>query len=434
MILGFQLRRRLPIFKPGSLLVNTSVFSVGLCIRAIFQILLFIALTRFLGVDGYGAIVAALAIASFLVPMVGLGSGTQIILHTAKSPEKFSALFGRGLALIGLSGLPLLMLGFILSWFILPGTIPWIVSAAVLLSELIFAPIIDLCSKAYQGFERFGRMSILQAGLVFFRLIALGVIAIIWRGSGVDEWAIAYCIVTALFAIFALQLVSFELGRPIFKKNDFFITLPEGFFIAVANSGLRAHGEADKAMLARLDSLSATGTYSAAHRLMDLASLPLVAAISSAYPRLVRVGTAGTIAALRDAMRLAPVAVLIAVASSSLMFCVSFLMPYLLGEQFAESAQALRWLTALPVLWIFRSGLVTISVACGHQQLCATHVWFAVSVNIGLNIILIPIIGWRGATLATYIAEFFLIFLLGISLLRIAYREYQVPHNFRDQF
>jgi len=168
--------------------------------------------------------------------------------------------------------------------------------------------------------------------------------------------------------------------------------------------------------------------------LMDLASLPLVAVISSAYPRLVRVGTAGTMTALRDAMRLAPVAILIAVASSSLMFCVSFLMPYLLGEQFAESAQALRWLTALPVLWIFRSGLVTISVACGHQRLCATHVWFAVSVNIGLNIILIPIIGWRGATLATYIAEFFLIFLLGISLLRIAYREYQVPHNLRDQF
>ena len=139
-------------------------------------------------------------------------------------------------------------------------------------------------------------------------------------------------------------------------------------------------------------------------------------------------------AVLRDAVRLAPVAVLIAVGSSSLLFCVSFLMPYLLGEQFAESAQALRWLIALPVLWIFRSGLVTISVACGHQRLSATHVWFAVIVNIALNLILIPIIGWRGAAIATYIAEFFLICLLGIALLRIAYRECQVPHNLRDTF
>ena len=321
-----------------------------------------------------------------------------------------------------------------LSWFILPGTIPWIVSAAVLLAELIFAPIIDLCAKAYQGFERFGRMSILQAGLVFIRLLALGVIVIIWRGSGVGEWAIAYCIVTALFAFFSLQLVSFELGRPSFKKNDFFINLPEGLFIALANSGLRAHGEVDKAMLARLDSLSATGTYSAAHRLMDLASLPLVAVITSAYPRLVRVGTGGTKAALRYAVKIAPVAVLIAVGSSSFLFCVSFLMPYFLGEQFAESGQALRWLTAFPVLWFFRSGLVTISVACGHQRLSANNVWFAVSVNIVLNLILIPIIGWRGAAIATYIAEFFLICLLGIALLRIAYRECQVPHNLRDQF
>ncbi len=424
--------RRLLAYRPGRLAHSTFAATAGLSLRALLQIVLFLTLTRTLGVQGYGAFVAVLAIATFFSPLIGSGAGTLLLRNTARRPNEFTRYFGRTLLLAGLTAAPLVSAALILSVLILPRNVAGLAIVAIVISELLFTPFVEIAAKAYQAFERMGRMAVLQVGLIGGRLVALGLLIMLVADVGIEYWAVAYACASALTAAFALALVSRELGWPHFALRGTYRAFREGKFFALVQATARVHAEADKAMLARLDSLSTTGLYSAAHRVIDLIMLPALALLSSAFTRLSRAGSEGVSSAARLALRLAPVPIGYALTCGLLIYFMADVVSSLLGAGFSESADVLRWFAVLPVVALLRSGTVTVAGVSGQQRLSAAAMLVGAIVNIGLNLWLIPLYSWQGAVVATYAAEVVILVLLVSLLLRVPTVSSQVSGRDRE--
>jgi O-antigen/teichoic acid export membrane protein len=78
---------------------------------------------------------------------------------------------------------------------------------------------------------------------------------------------------------------------------------------------------------------------------------------------------------------------------------------FVYGAEFTQTAGALIWLApAVAILFLNFMQLNTLT-ALGQQRLCAIATGVCVVVNIGLNLLLIPIYGFTGAAMATLATE-----------------------------
>jgi O-antigen/teichoic acid export membrane protein len=209
---------------------------------------------------------------------------------------------------------------------------------------------------------------------------------------------------SAFAAVLALVLVYRELGAPDFAGAGM-PRIREGFYFSVGQSAGGIYSEIDKTMLARLATLQAAGAYGAAYRILDVAVAPLLSLLIASYTQFFRSGTAGVSGTVRFAKRLLPIATGYgAVVGVGLWLCAP-LIPYLLGEGYADTVGALRWLALLPVLRAVQFlGADTLTGAGKQAARSALYVIVAV-VNVGLNFWLIPLYSWRGAAWASLVSD-----------------------------
>jgi O-antigen/teichoic acid export membrane protein len=173
--------------------------------------------------------------------------------------------------------------------------------------------------------------------------------------------------------------------------------MKEGFYFSVAQSAQTVYNDIDKAMLARLSTLEATGIYGAAYRLIDVSFTPVAAVLAAAYPNFFRVGLDGIPATLRFVrpliVRALGYATLVTVAVSA----GAGVVPLILGRDYRLAAEALRWLAVLPLLKTVHSFLADALTGAGYQALRTVVSASAAVFNVCINIWIIPAYSWRGA-------------------------------------
>jgi O-antigen/teichoic acid export membrane protein len=166
------------------------------------------------------------------------------------------------------------------------------------------------------------------------------------------------------------------------------------------------YNDVDKALLAKLSTLQATGIYSAAYRIVDMSYVPMRSLISVTYPDMLRAGEGG----LRPVLgvvrkRLALPAAAYCVAGTVAMIAAAGLVPLVLGDTFESSIPALR---ALSVLLIFK-GLHFVAadtLTSANQQGARTVVQIGIAVlNVVLCLAIIPDYGWQGAVAVSLICD-----------------------------
>lgn len=397
------------MWKPGKLARDTGVMTFGSGLRAVTQAMVFLIVARVIGVDGYGAFVAVLAIASALSGLCGLGAHVLLVRDVAWDPGSFSRSWGYALAALRW-GIPIVFLLYLaISQAVLPGNIPFVAVILIGIAELILWPLANVAVFAYQGHERMGRASRMMLPPVVARFASALVFLLVSRWFTNEPlllWSFFYALAGVAAVLYVHRFVIRDLGRPVFPTRRQLLdyvreSIPFSFW-AMAE---RLYVDADKAMLARLASLGAAGIYSAGYRVVDLVFLPLYAMLNVAVPKFFRAGRNGVHGAVNYVLRISLAPLAYAFAAGLLVYIFAPLLPVLLGEDYLGAVTAVRWLAWLPIITLPRLFLQYALATSGQQRTGAACVILGAIINVGLNVMWIPVWGWRGAAAATYVSE-----------------------------
>jgi O-antigen/teichoic acid export membrane protein len=144
-------------------------------------------------------------------------------------------------------------------------------------------------------------------------------------------------------------------------------------------------------------SFVAVGIYAAAYRIIDVSMTPIRSLISAAYPRFFEKGLQGMKSTYPYALTQIGRATLYSVVLVPVLWIAAPLLPRILGEHYANTISALRWLALLPVLRGVHSFLADSLSGAGFQGFRSAIQVMVALVNIGLNLVILPRYGWLGA-------------------------------------
>jgi O-antigen/teichoic acid export membrane protein len=410
--------------RQSALVRNTGWMLAGNGLRLVIQAAYFILVARSLGPQSYGAFAAAIAMVGIVSPFVGFGCGNLLVKHVARDHASFPRAWGNGLFLTLITG----MLGIILvcaCGTLWTASVPRTLLILVAVSELLLYKTIDLCVFAFGAFEMMGRCALVNAFLSMARLIAIASLTKFVAHPTATVWGGAYLVATAFAMLFALSAVRRNLGRCALQLHVIWGELREGLYFSVGLSATSIYNDIDKAMLARLGTLAATGVYAAAYRLVDVALVPVSSMLSAAYPRFFRKGVDGISATMAYAKQLFLWSITYSLVAFLLLVVCAPLVPRILGASYANSVESLRWLALLPVLkachYLFANALT----GAGLQGL-RTLLQIVVAIfNVLINLWLIPAYSWRGAAWSSLMSDGLLALLMWTALILISRRERQ---------
>ncbi|WP_306549549.1 oligosaccharide flippase family protein [Desulfobulbus sp.] len=397
-------------WKPGKLARNTVIMAFGMGVRAVAQAVIVVITARILGVEGFGSFVAVLSIAGTLSGLSGLGAHVILVRDVACDPGKFRQSWGQTLMAF-FWGVPVVVpLFFAMAWGFLPDSIPWTVISLIGIGELILNPLANTGTYAYQGFERIGAAAIMQLSPVLFRLLGavmlLVIVPITASPNPLVLWSCLYTGTTFASLLFIHHRVANEIGRPIFPNIlRSYAHLKESTPFSFWGIADKFYVDADKFMLARFASLSSAGVYSAGYRFVEMAFLPLHALLNAASPRFFRSAQNGILSALSYSRRICLAPLIYAISAGCVLFFAAPILPCLLGKEFEEAVNVIRWLAWLPLVTVPRLLLQYPLATNGLQRTGMLVVIAGACVNLALNFCMIPWWGWRGAVVATYLAE-----------------------------
>jgi O-antigen/teichoic acid export membrane protein len=391
----------------------------------------FVVIARVLGVRSFGALAASVALVAIFVPFAAWGSGNILVMEVARDGRAFPVFFGNALISVALSGVVLTTLTLGLGATFL-GQVPLSAILFLAVADLGFGRIVDIAAQCFQASDHLRTMawtSMLVPGLRFAAVLLFA--ASPYRGLAV--WAGFYLVGNAVAAAVAFWLVRRRLGKPEPKPSLLWRRFKLGGYFAVAASASTIYGDIDKTMLARLSTFDATGIYAAAYRAVNAAFIPVMALLMASYARFFRAGMAGIEGSTAFARRLFAPAAAYGVVAGIAIYFLAPLTPHILGADFAESVEALRWLAPLPLLCSIYYLPADALTGANAQGLRTALQLSAAVINVILNLLLIPEYSWRGAAWATLATFAFLgaSLWLATALLRRTSRTARTPSLMR---
>ena len=114
--------------------------------------------------------------------------------------------------------------------------------------------------------------------------------------------------------------------------------------------------------------LSATGIYGAAYRLIEVGSVPIYAVLSASYPKFFQEGTKGIKGCLNLIKRLLPFVVIYGAASLIGFWLFAPWITYVLGDEYQNAIATVRWLAPLPIIGSIQLLLADALTGAGFQK------------------------------------------------------------------
>ena len=399
--LKLRVRTRLRKLHPSkwtenTLLKDSSNLCLGQLIRLGLQGVYFLFIARSLGPAQYGAFAAITAMTSILTPFVGLGCGNLFLKNVRSSKRDAPLCWGNGLLVTMVTGLPTSVALCAIAHLWLP-KVPVALVGAICLSDLILIRFVDLASFGFAAAGKMSKTAVQNTVMSFLRVT--GIVLLVWhyRQITVAQWTWVYLLTGVLGALFALQQGTALWGIPRISAPALWEDAREGCFFSVSTSAQTIYNDIDKTMLARLSTLSATGVYAAAYRIIDTSLTPVRSLVQAAYPQFFRIGTNGIDATYTYAKSLIRKALVFGALDFVCLMAVAPLLPHILGAKYANVAPAVQLLAIIPLMrcvhWFLADAL-----SGANSQVLRTAVQVGIAVfNIGLNLAILPRWSWIGA-------------------------------------
>jgi O-antigen/teichoic acid export membrane protein len=384
--------------------------------RAMLLGVLFVLLSRNLGAEQYGQLAVVVALVSFIYPFVGMGSGMLLLRDIAQSSGGINRQWGCALLVTCITAIPLIIATVIIGQYLLPQTISFRLLVYITLAELMFVPIIELCGIIYQALERAIWSSVFLAGIALFRLGAFLLMLLFTASPEIDIWGLYYLVATMIFAALVFSFTCWDLGAPEWVIPDFRLVFREGFGYSLMNASGKLSVDVDKVMLGRLDNMSTTGLYAAGYRVIDMLFLPLAALLWASISRFFRSGEAGIPAAFRYSLRVLPMPSVYVVVCLLGIFLGARYLPHVFGDEFQGIDTVVYWLSPLLAVLLIRHLLRLVVIGAKSSFIAGVIEIAGALTNIAGNLMLIPMYGWKGAAIATFVSEFTMIASLSVVL------------------
>lgn len=416
--------KRVQLSLKSALARNTGWMLLGQGLKLVIQAFYFTVIARSLGASKYGAFVGVVGLVGILSPFATLGSGYLLIKNVARDQQQFSENWGTALSTTCVSSSILFGVVVLLSYFLLPGTIPIGLVMFVAASDLFGMSITGICGQAFLAFDRLKWTAFINVLLSTCRLAAAVVLAAPRHSPSALQWGEFYFGSTSIVALAALVLVLVKLGAPTFSFSRTSAEAREGLYFSVSLSAQTIYNDIDKTMLARLGTLEATGVYGAAYRLIDVSFAPVSSLLAAAYPSFFRVGMGGISATLQYAKPLILRALGYASFVGIALLAGAGIVPYILGGEYRLTVEALRWLAILPMFKVVHFFLSDALAGAGYQGLrTCIHVGVAVF-NVLINLWIIPAFSWRGAAWSSIASDALLACAIGTAVLALSRRSH----------
>jgi O-antigen/teichoic acid export membrane protein len=402
-----QLPREFARVRQSSLARNTGWMLMGRGVNLVLQAAYFVLLARALGANEFGIFAGAVALATITTPYSTLGSGMLFMRYVGADSSQFAVYWGNILATT-------LGIGSLLSFLACFVGQHWLSSTSL---SLILLVTIDNCivyqvlvciGQMFQAFEQLRVTAALSVMTNFLRVTAVGGMLLLIGHRTATEWALLSLLVSSIATAVGCAIVTQKFGWPRFSLELFGKRAVEGLGFSFAGSTQSVYNDIDKTVLSHYGMTLANGIYTVAYRIVDVATTPIVALDAAALPRFFRksAGNADNVKPL--SFWLARRAACAGLVAAGILFVGATLIPRFLGEDFAGSVPALRWLCLLPFFRGFHQLTGSAITGCGFQRYRTGAQFAAALLNVSLNLWLIPKAGWYGAAWASLAADAFL--------------------------
>ena len=384
-------------------------------VQSILGFVLNMLTARFLGKSSFGDISYAMAVVSFVVPLMRLGFGNIMVQEIVQNPEREGKAMGTGVFLNLVSAFACIAGVTAFAFVANPGETETVIICALYGIKLIFEAT-DLMSYWYQA-KLMAKYSSVISLIVHF--VVLGYKIYILATSKNVYWfavtsALEYLLCSVgMYTIYHFKKtqklsISLKLGKELFNKGKHYI---------LSSMMVMIFAETDKIMLKGLIDSSATALYSTATILAGATGFFFAAIIDSFRPWIFEVQKTNEELFKERLKMLYSFIIYISLLQSIVM--TIFAKPIVLltyGEQYAESVGALQivvWYTTFSYLGSVRN----IWILANNKQ---KYLWvinlFGAGANVILNVTLIPFMGIYGAAIASLVTQIFTNVIVGYIL------------------
>jgi O-antigen/teichoic acid export membrane protein len=416
----FAISRELQRIRESAMARNAGWMVLGQGGGFMLQSVYFVLIARLLGPSEYGLYAGAFALTSILGQYSAMGAGTLFLRYVTADRKQFSIYWGNILVTTTVASLLIVAALALVSGTVLGAGSRGITLLAAVANCFCF----QLTASAARVFQTFEQLRI-TAGLTLAnnlaRTLTAGGMLFVLHRANAYQWSAATLALSLLTAAASVLVVTVRFGRPSFSPAQARRNLLEGFGYSFASSTATAYNDVDKTMLSHYGMNSANGIYSMAYRVIDVATIPILAIREAAMPRFFLNGLGGVRGAAKLATLLLKRALPLGVLAACVVFVTAPLVPRLAGSGFQETVSALRWLCLIPLFRSLHQMSGSAITGSGLQRYRTVSQMLAVGLNVGLNVWLIPRHGWIGAAWSSLATDGTLA-IVNCAMLAVMYR------------
>jgi O-antigen/teichoic acid export membrane protein len=398
-------------------------------LRVAGQAMFFVLLARLLGASDYGAFAAAVALAAIASPFAGIGRTGLLIRNVSRDAARAGDELTTSTAVLLVNGTLAATLLAALSPRLIGHSITSLEVLLIALSDLAFVRVSENVTYLFQALRQPGQAMKCSVTAAAARLAALVAVALL---GDVTLLSVSLAYFTGgLLAGFEAHAVGVaHVGSGRVRLRQVRAELGDGALFSIGMSAQTVYNDVDKAMLTKIAGPTANGVYTAAYRIVDLAFVPVRAALQAAYPRFFVLGErAGAGEILAFGRRLLKPLLGYGVVVSVGLLTLAPIVPMVLGDGFENAVGALRGLAILPILRVLHYVAADTLTGIGRQGRRTAIQALVAAMNVGLNLWLIPRYGWQGAVGSSVVSDAALAVGLWLCVVPLVRMEKRVEHR-----
>lgn len=418
----------------SELVRHTAMLAVSYGSRLGIQAAYFVIIARTLGIERYGLFVGLVALAGAVVPFTTWGSEYILVKRVSRDRTRFPEALGVSISLSLMSSLILTLICMGIGRATLPEATPTLAIAAVLVSDLVAKSIHTQAFKAFLAVNDVKVSAFLiNLGSLKNLLAALVLLLVPLPGDRLVNWSLLYAGSTMLAACISMGLAMVRIGKPLFSLSHLqSFEYREGFYFSINQSASSLNANLDKTMLASMAPLGGAGIYAAAYRIIEISTVPIRALMTAAYSKFFKRGAQGVSGAMTFARKVLRLSGSYGLLIAIVIPFIAPVVPLILGEEYRDAVEAMRWLAPMTILLGLRFPVADVLSSTNNQGIRSAVQVTTALVNFGINLVLIPLLSWKGAAIATLISDGLQTAVLWGVLLWLLRSSDRAPHTSKE--
>lgn len=343
------LRKHLP---DNALAFDVSVIFGGFSLQLLTQMGWLLLAVRMMGPDGYGIFASLTSLTTIIGCFVGWGSAPLLVRGVSANPDSLNDWVGHGIIAILGSGI---VFG-VLAMAVLPlfdfGPMQGVYLVVILVSDLIFGRLAQLCINIHMAVGRSTRQSSVTVIIGACRLAAIatasGVAVFHHHSLTLTAWAWWYLGASVLAAIICMGGAIRHYGWPRWRWMSGIWR--EGFSFSAENAVQSALKDLDKPIVLEILGASAAGNYATAFRIVETLVMPLYALAYATYGKMFQKAAISVSECLAYTLKLLPLSLAMGCSVGVAALLGAAALPLIFGEAYEGLPWLVRLLAPMPAL------------------------------------------------------------------------------------